>query len=168
LTAVAIGGVPATGGGSLTSLAVVLGGAAAGFLVWNWHPARIILGDVGSIPIGFLLGWLMLDLALSGYLAAALILPLNHIFDATQTLIRRFLTVPEPWKPHRQHAYQRAVLAGASVPAVVLRIAALDVLLIALAVLSLTQPVAALLVAVLATWGLTTYHARGSSDIGVR
>ena len=138
--------------GMATSLALILAGSALGFLVWNWHPARIILGDVGSIPLGFLLGWLLLDLALRGHLAAAAILPMYHVADATLTLVRRFLTVSEPWKPHRQHFYQRAVLGALRPPEVVLRIAALNVLLMALAVLSLTRP-----------WLAT--RLRGSGDI---
>ena len=41
----------------------VLAGAAGGFLVWNWHPAKVFLGDVGSLPIGLLLFWLTVVLA---------------------------------------------------------------------------------------------------------
>lgn len=141
-------------------LALILVGAASGFLVWNWSPARIILGDVGSIPMGFLLGWLMLDLAVRGHLAAALILPLHHIADATFTLIKRFLTVSEPWRPHRQHFYQKAVLRGVPVPRVVLRIAALDAQLICLAILSLTWPWLALALAGMTT-GLLLWHLDG-------
>lgn len=152
---------PGSSGGTLTSLATVVAGAALGFLVWNWHPARIILGDVGSIPVGFLVGWLMLDLALRGHLAAAAILPMYHVADATFTLVRRFLTVPEPWKPHRQHFYQRAVLGGLRPPQVVLRIAALNVLLMALAVVSLTRPWLSLLGAGLATSALLFHFWRG-------
>ena len=47
------------------------------------------MGDAGSIPLGFLLGWLMLDLALHGHWAAALILPLYFVADATFTLLKR-------------------------------------------------------------------------------
>ena len=123
-----------------SSLALILAGSALGFLVWNWYPARIILGDVGSIPLGFLLGWLMLDLGLRGHIAAAAILPMYHIADATLTLARRLMTVTEPLRPHRQHFYQRAVLGSLRTPQVVLRIAALNTVLIALAVLSLSRP----------------------------
>ena len=145
----------------LTTLAVVLAGASAGFLIWNWNPSRIILGDVGSIPLGFLLGWLMLDLAFNGHLASAIIIPLYHLADATITLVRRIVTVPEPWKPHREHVYQRAVLSGFAVPQVVLRIAVLDVALIALAVLALQRPVLALLIAAILTTAMMLHLARG-------
>jgi phosphoribosylaminoimidazolecarboxamide formyltransferase/IMP cyclohydrolase len=50
----------------LAALSAAIIGAAIGFLVWNWSPARIFLGDVGSAPLGFLLGFLLLDLAVQG------------------------------------------------------------------------------------------------------
>ena len=91
----------------LTALA-----AALGFLKWNWRPARIFLGDVGSVPLGFLLGWLLLDLAAQGYWASALILPLYYLADASITLIRRGLRGAPVWRAHREHFYQRAVDQG--------------------------------------------------------
>ena len=48
---------------SLMLYATVLAAAAIGFLVWNWQPAKIFLGDVGSVPLGFLGGWLLLEAA---------------------------------------------------------------------------------------------------------
>ncbi len=93
------------------------GGVAAlalAFLVWNWHPARVFMGDVGSIPLGFCLGWLLLKLALTGLFAAALILPLYYAADATLTLLRRAARGEKLWQAHRQHFYQQAVQAGLS------------------------------------------------------
>ena len=72
-------------------LALVAAAAALGFLWWNRPPAKIFLGDVGSIPLGFLLGWLLLELAAAGAGIAALILPLYYLADATVTLIKRAL-----------------------------------------------------------------------------
>ena len=57
--------------GPFWRLALLIAAAAAGYLFWNWHPAKVFMGDAGSIPLGFLLGWLMLDLALAGQWAAA-------------------------------------------------------------------------------------------------
>jgi len=93
---------------------ITAGGAALGFLRWNWPPAKIFLGDVGSVPLGFLLGWLILTLAASGQWAAALILPLYYITDATLTLFRRALRRQPLWKAHRDHFYQLAVKRGLS------------------------------------------------------
>ena len=118
--------------------------SAAGYLFWNWHPAKVFMGDAGAIPLGFLLGWLMLDLALSGYWAAALILPLYFAADATFTLIRRGLRGEKPWQAHREHFYQRAVLGGATPPGVVWRVGAANAALIALALISARYPVPAL------------------------
>ena len=104
--------------------------AALGFLVWNWAPAKIILGDVGSIPLGFLLGFLLRNLALQGRWKAALILPLYFLADATLTLLRRLARGERVWRPHREHFYQRAVQRGLGHDAVVLRVVAADVVLI--------------------------------------
>src|SRR3546814_1731258 len=54
-------------------------------------PAKVFLGDVGSVPLGFLLGWLLLGLAAAGHWAPALILPLYYLADATITLACRAL-----------------------------------------------------------------------------
>jgi UDP-N-acetylmuramyl pentapeptide phosphotransferase/UDP-N-acetylglucosamine-1-phosphate transferase len=115
------------------ALGVVTAAAALGFLRWNWHPARIFLGDVGSVPLGYLLGWLLLASAASGAWKAALILPGYYLADATWTLARRALRGARIWEPHREHLYQRAVQRGLSHAAVVKRILALNVVLLGLA-----------------------------------
>ncbi|HZU89906.1 MAG TPA: glycosyltransferase family 4 protein [Stellaceae bacterium] len=114
----------------LAALGAALLGAAAGFLVWNWSPARIFLGDVGSVTLGYGLGFVLLDLARSGHWQIALILPLYFLADATVTLVRRLLRGERIWLAHRQHFYQRAVQRGLSHAAVVRRVAAADLLLI--------------------------------------
>ena len=132
---------------ALSDLALIVAAACAGYLVWNWHPARVFMGDAGSIALGFLLGWLMIDLALRGLWAAALILPATFAADATLTLLARLWRGEKPWRPHREHFYQRAVLGGAPVPAVVGTISATNGVLIVLAVLSVRYPLAALMAA---------------------
>ena len=67
-------------------VALALLGAVLGFAPFNRPVARLFLGDVGSLPIGLMLGWLLLLLATSGHLAAALLLPLYYLADATITL----------------------------------------------------------------------------------
>ena len=110
--------------------------AALGFLWWNWSPAKVFLGDVGSVPLGFLLGWLLLGLAARGQWAAALILPGYYLADATLTLLRRALRGERVWEAHREHAYQKAVLGGMSHSAVSGTIAATGAILVGLAVVS--------------------------------
>lgn len=131
-------------GGALPDLSLILTAAAAGYLVWNWYPARVMMGDAGSIPLGFLLGWLLLDLATRGLWAAALILPLYFAADATFTLIARVVRGEKPWQPHREHFYQRAVLAGRTPSHVVARVSIANVCLVLLALLSVVHPLPAL------------------------
>ncbi len=98
--------------GVLPLYGLTIAAAALGFLWWNWHPAKIFLGDVGSVTLGFLLGWLLLALSSEGQWAAALILPLYYLADATLTLARRGLSGKKIWQAHREHYYQRAVQNG--------------------------------------------------------
>lgn len=107
-------GVGLIGSGAAALFGLIIAGAALGFLKWNWHPAKVFLGDVGSVPLGFLLGWLLLDLATGGHWAAALILPAYYLADATITLIRRAVRGEKIWQAHRQHYYQQAVQRGLS------------------------------------------------------
>jgi len=117
-------------------IALALAGAALGFLWWNWQPARIFLGDVGSVPLGYLLGWLLVAAAASGAWAAALLLPAYYLADATITLLRRGAKGAAVWRAHREHFYQRAVQNGLSHAQVVRLIAAGNAPLIGLAVVA--------------------------------
>jgi UDP-N-acetylmuramyl pentapeptide phosphotransferase/UDP-N-acetylglucosamine-1-phosphate transferase len=120
-----------------TIVALALCGAIIGFAPVNRPVARLFLGDVGSLPIGLLLGWLLVVLAGAGHFAAALLLPLYYLADATITLLRR-LTKGEPvWQAHRSHFYQRATDNGYSVRQIVSRVFALNVALIVLAAATL-------------------------------
>ena len=133
-------GVALIGGPWLSFHGTALAGAAAGFLAWNWHPARIFLGDVGSVGLGFLIGWLLLALAAEGHWAAALLLPLYHLADATLTLARRLLAGERVWQAHRTHFYQRAAPKPADHPRVSGAVAILGLALIALALWSERAP----------------------------
>lgn len=129
--AIGIGLVLAAGGDAgIAAPGAAIAAAAAGFLVWNWAPARIFLGDVGSVPLGYLLGFLLYELALRGEWQAALILPAYFLADATLTLLRRLLRGERVWQPHREHFYQRAARRGLGHDAVVLRVIAGDIVLI--------------------------------------
>lgn len=131
-------------GGSASMLAAAsLCGGLAGFVPANRPPARLFLGDVGSLPLGLLTGWLLLRLARGGGggdLTAALLLPLYYLADATLTLLRRIARRERVWEPHRQHAYQSAVDRGVPVQRVVGRILALNLALAALAGAALWWP----------------------------
>jgi UDP-N-acetylmuramyl pentapeptide phosphotransferase/UDP-N-acetylglucosamine-1-phosphate transferase len=131
LVALAVVSLGSVAGQGLAGLA--LAGAAIGFLVWNWHPARIFLGDVGSVPLGYIVGGFLIQAAVAGHWAAALILPLYYLADATIVLFARALTGQKPWEAHKSHFYQRAHQGGLSHSQVSLCIGALNILLIALA-----------------------------------
>jgi len=125
-----------TGVGWLWPVALVIAGATAGFAVWNWAPAKIFLGDVGSVPLGFLMGALLVALALSGSWAAALILPGYYLADASLTMTLRLARGEKPWRPHREHFYQKAVQRGLSHAAVSRRIGAINAVLIGCAIVA--------------------------------
>ncbi len=134
LVALAVVTLGSVAGQGLAGLA--LAGAAIGFLLWNWHPAKIFLGDVGSVPLGYIVGGLLIQAAVAGQWAPALILPLYYLADATVVLARRALAGERPWQAHKTHFYQRAHQGGLSHGRISLCIAALNAVLIALAVVA--------------------------------
>lgn len=97
----------ATGAGAIVA-------AAFAFLRFNFHPARVFMGDAGSIPLGFLaaafgvLGWVR------GLWPAwfPLVVFGPFVADATATLLRRMIRGERFWEPHRTHYYQRLVQLG--------------------------------------------------------
>jgi UDP-N-acetylmuramyl pentapeptide phosphotransferase/UDP-N-acetylglucosamine-1-phosphate transferase len=145
------GGGLSAAGVAMLPLGLTLAVAAIGFLAWNWHPARIFLGDVGSVPIGFLSGWLLIAAAANGAWAAALILPAYYLADASITLARRAARLEPIWRAHRQHFYQQAVAAGHSHDRVTIVVAALNAALIGMAMASERVPLLALAGAAAAT-----------------
>ena len=122
-----------------TLVALALCGAMVGFAPFNRPVAQLFLGDVGSLPIGLLLGWLLAVLAGGGHLAAAVLLPLYYLADATITLMRRLVNGEQIMQAHRSHFYQRALDVGLSVNQVVARVFALNLALGLLALLSVLR-----------------------------
>jgi len=102
------------GNAPLAVTSVSLSAAALGFLVYNFHPARIFMGDVGSIPLGFLaaalglLGWR--DDSWPLWFPVLVFGP--FIGDATITLMKRLARREKVWQAHREHYYQRIVRMG--------------------------------------------------------
>ena len=94
--------------------AAAVAAAAAAFLAFNFHPARMFLGDAGSIPLGFLAG----ALGLIGWRGDVwpfwfpVLVFAPFIGDATLTLARRLCRGELPWQAHREHYYQRLVRLG--------------------------------------------------------
>ncbi len=103
-------------------ISLVLAVVNIGFLMHNWHPARIFLGDVGSITIGFMLVILLAILAAKGHLLQALILPAYCFADAGFVLLCRIYRLEKVWVAHSQHFFQKAVRSGRTHAEVVVKI----------------------------------------------
>jgi len=97
------------GEGGYALFCLLLAAAHLGFMCWNWPPARLFMGDAGSVPTGFLLA----SLALLGWVQGQLnplcwlILLAAFVTDASWTLLWRAATGQPFTQPHRLHAYQR-------------------------------------------------------------
>ncbi|MFO1243442.1 MAG: glycosyltransferase family 4 protein [Rickettsiales bacterium] len=115
-------------------------GAMFGFWLMNRHPAKIFLGDVGSVPVGLTLGFFLLEIAGRGYWEAALIVPAYYLTDSGMTLVSRLIRGQNIAASHSDHGYQKAVRSGWSHPQVVEHIFALNLALFALAVVSAKLP----------------------------
>jgi UDP-N-acetylmuramyl pentapeptide phosphotransferase/UDP-N-acetylglucosamine-1-phosphate transferase len=156
-----------------TVVALALGGAMLGFAYFNRPVAKVFLGDVGSLPIGLLLGWLLLLVAAGGHLVAAIVMPLYYLADATATLLRRLLRGEPVWKPHRTHFYQRATDRGFSVLDIVARVFLVNLCLCALAASTVILPgkasdIVALVAGAGLVAGLLFTFARGKNEASSR
>ena len=101
----------------LAPIGLIIAAACLGFLIVNWHPAKIFMGDVGSAYLGFLLAALPFTFSdfaeprESVFFYDAIFLWI-FLLDGTFTMIRRLLKGEKIWKPHRSHIYQRFNIAG--------------------------------------------------------
>jgi len=98
----------------LASATACIAATALAFLRFNFHPARIFMGDTGSIPLGFIaaaLGFLGWDRGYWSFWFPVLVFS-PFIVDATLTLIKRLLNREKVWQAHRTHYYQRLVQIG--------------------------------------------------------
>jgi UDP-N-acetylmuramyl pentapeptide phosphotransferase/UDP-N-acetylglucosamine-1-phosphate transferase len=156
------------------TLAIAATGAMLGFAPFNRPVAKLFLGDVGSLPLGLLLFWLLTRLAANGHLAAALLLPLYYLGDASVTLVQRLTRGENVLRAHRTHFYQRATDLGFTVTGVVARVFALNLILAALAIGSIATgstpaSVAALVLGTALVAALLVHFGRrrsGSTDRG--
>jgi UDP-N-acetylmuramyl pentapeptide phosphotransferase/UDP-N-acetylglucosamine-1-phosphate transferase len=137
--------------------AAIVAAAAAGFLIYNWHPARLFMGDVGSAGLGFVLGWLLIDAASAGFLAGALILPMVFVLDASTTLLARLVRGRPLATAHRDHAYQVGVDRGLGQRTVTIAVIVVGILLFDLAWVSPQSPVVTLAVAIVLAAGLAAW-----------
>lgn len=139
---------------SLGAIAASVSASSAGFLVWNWAPARIFLGDVGSGALGYLIGAIAIASENRHEVPLLAIAIVYGIFlcDATITLLRRLRRGERPAEAHRNHAYQRVTRTWNSHALVAAGAAAVTAVLAGLAAIGTIQPhlmVLALLLAAL-------------------
>ena len=119
-------------GSGFILLPLLLASSALGFLWWNWPPARIFFGDVGSCFFGYAFGCLTIagSWGIHGGVAMWVILLGMFWLDATLTVLQRMAKRERFWEAHRTHFYQRAVQADWSHRAVVLLFAGCNSLLV--------------------------------------
>ena len=106
------------GGVELAVLCLIAGGAIAGFLIHNWPPAKIFLGDAGSMTIGFLIGALSMESSLKSAATFTLITPLAVLcvpmFDTVMAIVRRKLSGRSIGAADRGHIHHRLQDSGFS------------------------------------------------------
>jgi Fuc2NAc and GlcNAc transferase len=105
---------------TLSLLGGIIAGACLGFLIFNWDPASVFMGDVGSTFLGFTLAAIPLvtlgsdNLKLTNGLLLAMAFMWLFLFDATFTRLHQVMRLQKFWLPHREHLYQQIVARGAS------------------------------------------------------
>lgn len=115
------------------AVGVCIAGAAFGFLLFNWHPAKIFMGDVGSVSLGFIFATLPFY---STNASSEIVVFSTAIFlwfflaDGAFTLIRRALNKEKVWEAHRSHLYQRLNKAGWKHDKIVLLVMSLSCIVI--------------------------------------
>lgn len=121
----------------LSAYSLVMACTGCGFLWWNWPPAKISLSEVGSIPSGFLCGYVLILAVMSGYVFAAFILPAYVLADSAISLCQRLGQHKKVWGTAFSHYYQKAIMRGRSQENVVRYVFGTNLLLILLATLSI-------------------------------
>ena len=143
LIAVFVGDFPSV----LSVYSLIFAASLIGFLWWNWPPAKVYMGDVGAVPVAFLLGYLLLLAANNGYHYTALILPAYILTDGFITHIMRFtsskrLSLPYYYNKARENDYP--------LPSIARAIIGINILLVFLALRCVIDPENALLNAAIA------------------
>ncbi|WP_341789969.1 glycosyltransferase family 4 protein [Rickettsia endosymbiont of Polydrusus tereticollis] len=133
----------------IVTLSTIILGCCSGFLIFNWHPAKVFLGDIGSISLGFLTGLCLLLLSSSGIhlFIACFIAVLYYIADGGLTILIRLINKEKIWQPHLKHFFQKAVQNGKTHKQVVSSVAVCNIFLMILSVTSLYYPIISIMLA---------------------
>ena len=125
-----------------TYIGLILLSASLGFFVWNKPPAKIFLGDVGSIPIGFIISSLIIyNFLENNNFVPLILLILFHISDSTITLLKRLLKRKNIFKAHSEHFYQNKIRHGYNHKEVLKKIFIVNILLVFYSLLYLQFPI---------------------------
>ena len=124
------------------NLPLFLAAATLGFLIWNWQPAKIFMGDVGSTMLGFTIGIFAIYFQNINQASIIIWLMLTSLFwfDATTTLLRRFKNHENLSEAHKKHAYQRIVQSGFSHKKTVIYSLGINFFILALVWIALKYP----------------------------
>jgi len=98
----------------LVYLILIIIASSTGFLIWNWPPARIFMGDIGSCLLGFIYSIIIIETYINNMLPLSIWLILFSVFicDASLTLLLRVASGKKWYRAHRQHGYQLYILMG--------------------------------------------------------
>ena len=129
-------------------ISLIIVSACLAFIKFNWHPAKIFLGDVGSTSLGLICGWMLIVIALQGFYAAALILPMYYLADSGVTILRRLLARKKIWQAHSEHFYQQAARNGLPHNKIVRKIIYCNCALFILSLTSLYCPITSTLLSI--------------------
>ena len=137
--------------GFIIVTSVIILGWAVGFIFFNWQPAKIFPGDIGTISLGFLQGLCLLLIATAGerLFAASVIAALYYIADGGLTIMIRLINGEKIWQPHLKHFFQKAVKNGMSHAEVVKKIIGCNFALMWLAVGALYYPIISIILAIM-------------------
>lgn len=132
-------------------VATLICACSSSFIMFNWPPAKIFLGDVGSISLGFLIGLCLLIIAAGSerLFISATIASLYYIADGGLTILIRLLNREKIWQPHLKHFFQKAVKKGMSHKQVVKRVISCNFALMILSVSALYTPLVSLFLAMI-------------------
>ncbi len=139
-------------------LSLVLISLFLAFFKLNRPPAKIFLGDVGSIPVGFITGLILIKALLNdGPFIPIIIVLMFYFFDSTITLFNRLIKKKKIMQAHSDHFYQKILRAGQTHNQVLKKIIVLFIVLLFLAMLSLTFPLSSFLFSVVITLSFLIY-----------
>lgn len=142
-------------------LSLILISLFLAFYKFNKPSAQIFLGDVGSIPIGYILGFVLIDTFLkNGPITSLLIVFLYYFFDSTLTLIKRLMRKKNIFEAHSDHFYQKILRTGQSHQQVLNKIIILLLVLFILSMISIKYPIISLILGIVFTLGFLAFLQR--------